>query len=117
MPGEQRVTATAYPQPCTSEPATAPWSIAPLTVTFAAGANTLPLEFKRNTPVTIAPVFDTDPQPLLVEPGSYVRTGRNGEDIAGPNYALDGWEVRQFVTGGERVLFSTRGKGLPYPLF
>jgi hypothetical protein len=118
LTGDHRVTATAYPQPCSSEPATAPWIINPLVVTFATGNNTLPLEFKRNVPVAISPVFDQDPSPMIIRPGTQVRTGRNGEDATGPNFSLDGWELRQIplppAKGAETLVFSLFGKGVPY---
>ncbi len=51
-----------------------------------------------------------------------MRTGRNFEDTAGPNYALDGWDVMQIalpLVGGGGVpsttmLFSTDSGQLPY---
>jgi hypothetical protein len=118
LTGEHRVTATAYAPPCSIEPATPPWVIAPIIVSFDVGANSLALEFKRNVPVAIDPVFDEDPAPLAVRTGSYVRTSRNGEDTTGPNFALDGWELRQLTlppaVATETLVFTTQGKGVPY---
>jgi hypothetical protein len=121
--GESHVTATAYGQPCGSEPADAPWIADEQIFTFVHGANQLTLAFHSNTSVTIDPTFDDDNTNLVVRPGTLVRTGRNGEDAAGPNLSLDGWEVKQFTLpppggagpGTETVLFSLEGKGgMPY---
>lgn len=116
--GEDRVTATAYPQPCTMDPGSAaPWTADAQTLTLAGGANLVSLSFHKTADVTIDPNFD-DTRPLVVRAGSQVRISRNGEDTAGPNFALDGWEVRQLTLPpaavGETVLFSVEGKGVPY---
>ncbi len=120
--GDNRVTATAYAPPCSAEPAPPPWKADDQIVTFAAGQNTLRLAFHPSVSVGIDPTFDQDGA-LLVREDTRVRTGRNGEDAAGPNYSLDGWEVKAIsVPGasppglpGESTLFSTQGKGnLPY---
>jgi hypothetical protein len=117
-PGENRVTATAYPTPCASEPTNAPWMTDAQLTTFVTGNNTLSLVFHRNVDVGVDAQFDVDPVPLVVRAGSFVRTGRNGEDTTGPNFALDGWEVKQIplppATGPETLVFTTEGKGLPY---
>lgn len=114
--GEGRVTATAYPTPCTSEPETPPWTADPQTVTFVSGPNTVKLAFHQTADASIDPSFD-DTSALVVRSGSQVRVSRNGEDIAGPNFALDGWEVKQLTLPpaavSERVVFSLEGKGLP----
>jgi hypothetical protein len=115
--GEDRVTATAYPTPCTNEPAQAPWTADAQTVTLVPGGNTVALHFHQSTDVTVDPNFD-DTKPLVVRLGSQVRISRNGEDTAGPNFALDAWEVRQLslppAPVGETLLFSLEGKGVPY---
>jgi hypothetical protein len=115
--GEDRVTATAYPTPCASEPASAPWTADAQTQTFVTGANTITLNFHQTVDANINPNFD-DTQPLVVRAGSQVRISRNGEDIAGPNFALDGWEVKQLTLPPaavkETVVFSLDGKGVPY---
>jgi hypothetical protein len=116
--GDNRVTATAYAQPCNAEPTNAPWITTPQIVTFANAPNTLNLQFQRNVAVTVVPGFNPDPAPLLLRPGTLVRTGRNGEDAAGPNFTLDGWEVKQIAFPSamptETTLFSVEGKGIPY---
>jgi hypothetical protein len=115
--GEDRVTATAYPPPCGTEPGVVPWTADPQTVNLVSGPNTVTLNFHQNVDVGIDPNFD-DTKPLVVRGGSQVRISRNGEDTAGPNFALDGWEVKQLslppAPVGETVLFSLEGKGLPY---
>src|SRR5439155_3566234 len=115
--GEDRVTATAYPPPCGTEPGAAPWAADAQTVTIARGANTVTLNFHQNVDVGIDPNFD-DTKPLVVRAGSQVRISRNGEDTAGPNYALDGWEVKRLTLPPapvtETVVFSIEGKGVPY---
>ena len=62
--------------------------------TFVTGANTVTLNFHQTVDANINPNFDNT-QPLVVRDGSQVRISRNGEDIAGPNFALDGWEVKR----------------------
>jgi hypothetical protein len=114
--GESRVTATAYPPPCSAEPAQPPWIADEQITTFTDGANTLMLRFHANTQVAIDPTFDDiNPLHVTVRPGSPIRTGRNGEDAAGPNYSLDGWEIKRIAlppeAPSETVLFSTEGKG------
>jgi hypothetical protein len=115
--GEDRVTATAYPTPCSSEPAQAPWVADAQTVTLVPGSNTVSLSFHQSTDVTVDPNFD-DTKPLVVRFGSQVRISRNGEDTAGPNLALDAWEVKRMTLPPapvtETVLFSLEGKGVPY---
>jgi hypothetical protein len=115
--GEDRVTATAYPTPCASEPASAPWTADAQTQTFVTGANTVTLNFHQTVDANINPNFDNT-RPLVVRAGSQVRISRNGEDIAGPNFALDGWEVKQLTLPPaavrETVVFSLDGKGVPY---
>jgi hypothetical protein len=115
--GEDRVTATAYAQPCSLEPTPAPWVADPQVVTFGAGSNTLTLNFHQNGGVTIDPNFDNT-APLIVRAGSVARLARNGEDASGPNYSLDGWEVKQIAlppaAASETVLFTTENKGLGY---
>jgi hypothetical protein len=116
-PGETSITATAYPTPCGTEPAQAPWLADDQVKTFAAGGDTLRLAFHQNTSVTIDPVFDGT-SAAVIEPGSRVRTGRNGEDVAG-EFAIDGFGVTRIgypARGGsggpaESFLFSTEGKG------
>jgi hypothetical protein len=120
--GESHVTATAYAPPCSSEPADAPWIADEQIFTFTRGANQLTLNFHANTNVVIDPVFDDNETNIVIRPGSLVRTGRNGEDAAGPNFSLDGWEVKQFTApppggagpGTDTVVFSMEGKGPPY---
>jgi hypothetical protein len=115
--GEGRVTATAYPTPCGSEPAAAPWTADAQTVTFVKGANTVTLNFHQTVDAGIDANFD-DTKPLVVRAGSQVRISRNGEDTAGPNFALDGWEVKQLTLPpaavSETVVFSLEGKGVDY---
>lgn len=137
--GEARVSATAYPEPCSAQPAKAPWVSSAQLFTFASGSNTLTLTFHPNPAVVaVDPVFDDGTSGgLVLRPGSMRRLGRNNEDVAGPDLALDGWEVKQFavppVSGGpspdggypvpydggflangwqasERVLFSMEGQ-------
>jgi len=57
--GEDRVTATAYPTPCTSEPPTAPWTADAQTVTLTSGSNTVSLKFHQTGDVNIDPAFRT----------------------------------------------------------
>ena len=115
--GEDRVTATAYATPCSNEPLSAPWAADAQTATFVQGANSITLAFHQNVDVGIDPRFD-DTKPLVVRAGSQTRISRNGEDSAGPNFSLDGWEVKQLslppAAVGESVLFSLEGKGVPY---
>lgn len=122
--GENRITATAYAAPCTPEPAAPPWIASEQIVDLVAGANSINLMFVPNAEVVVDPNFwdDVDPE-LTVRAGSAIRTGRNFEDAAGPNYALDGWDVYQIalplVGGGGTAtatfLFSTETAGvLPY---
>lgn len=114
LPGDTRVTATAYPEPCSVEPTQPPWIADEQITTFTGAANTLMLEFHENASVVIDPTFDGTPQ-LVLRAGSPVRLGRNGEDAAGPGFALDGWDVKRIAlppaAPGETVLFSTQGKG------
>jgi hypothetical protein len=115
--GETSISATAYPTPCSTEPAQAPWVADDQVKVFAAGADTLRLAFHQNSSITIDPVFDGAGE-ATVEEGSRVRTGRNGEDIAG-DLAVDGFDVTRIgfpapgSSGGpvETFLFSTEGKG------
>ena len=116
LPGDNRVTATAFPLPCNIEPAQPPWIADPQIATFSAGANTLMLHFHQNTSVAIDPVFDDNSAPQVVlRPGSPFQLGRNGEDAAAPNFSLDGWDIKQIAlppaAPSETVVFSTRGKG------
>lgn len=122
--GENRITATAYPAPCIPEPSAPPWIANEQIVDLVAGANTVNLMFVPNAEVVVDPNFWDDVDPLLtVQPGSAVRTGRNFEDAAGANYAIDGWDVYQIalplVGGGgtpsATFLFSTQTPGvIPY---
>src|SRR5262249_29610712 len=73
--------------------------------TFAAGANTVHLAFHADVTVGVDPSFDTDAA-VAVRDGTRVRTGRNGEDAAGPDLALDGW-------GGSRIALPAGGGGGP----
>ncbi|HEU5056978.1 MAG TPA: hypothetical protein VFU21_10660 [Kofleriaceae bacterium] len=118
--GEHRVTAVAYPPPCDPEPAEPPWIADEQVVTFVRGPNSLTLNFRTNVGVGVDPIFwdDVDPQ-LAIEPGSTLRTGRNFEDAAGGNFAVDGWDVLQIAlppaggggTPSATVLFSTQPSG------
>jgi len=112
--GEAHVTATAYPQPCSQEPASAPWVADEQITTFTGGANVLVLNFHATTDVTVDPVFE-GARNVGVRPGSGARLGRNGEDAAGPGFALDGWSVNQIAlppaAAVETFLFSMRGQG------
>lgn len=114
LPGDTRVTATAYPEPCSVEPSPSPWIADEQITTFTGGANTLMLQFHENASVAIDPTFD-GPGQLVLRAGSPVRLGRNGEDAAGPGFALDGWDVKRIAlppaAPSETVLFSTQGKG------
>jgi hypothetical protein len=117
--GDAHVTATAYPAPCSNEPAQPAWLADEKIATLVGGPNVLALMFRRNVDVSIDPTFEGDPQPVAIQPGSQVRTGRNGEDAAGPDFSLDGFEVKQIAlppaAPSETVLFSTEGKpGIPY---
>lgn len=116
LPGENRVTATAFPLPCSAEPTQPPWVADTQVSTFSLGANTLMLHFHEPTSVAIDPTFDDNsPTQVVLRPGSPVRLGRNGEDAAGPNYALDGWDIKRIAlppaAPSETLVFSTRGKG------
>jgi len=123
--GEHRVTAVAYPEPCTAEPAAPPWRADDQIIDLVRGANTLVLRFHADTTVDVDPEFD-GAEPLVVRAGTRTRIGRNGEDAAGPDYSLDGWEVKRITvppaggggTASETTLFSLEGVGganaLPY---
>jgi hypothetical protein len=123
--GEHHVTAVAYPQPCQSPPASAPWEAEPQVARFLPGDNELPLHFRGASGVGVVPDFDGDESLIVIEE-TRVRIGRNGEDAAGTDLSLDGWEVRQIAVppaggGGvatETTLFSLEGVGgvdaLPY---
>lgn len=120
-PGEHRVTAVAFPQPCNAEPASPPWVADVQTVTFTPGrTNILLLTFRSAAEVFIVPEFESDAI-LDLRPGSRVQLGRNGEDISGPGFAIDGWQVKKLQLpppggGGapaETTLFSVRGFGMP----
>ena len=121
--GETRINATAYAPPCDPEPAEPNWIADEQIVFLVEGANAIHLDFRPNVVVGVDPTFwdDQDPQ-LVIQPGSEVRTGRNFEDGASPNYAVDGWDVMQVTlppTGGggtptSTMLFSTRTSPLPY---
>ena len=122
--GETRITATAYPPPCDAEPAEPPWIADEQILFLVQGTNPLSLNFRPNVTVVVDPTFWDDQDPTLaVQPGSELRTGRNLEDTAGPNLALDGWDVMTIAlppTGGggtpsTSFLFSTQTSGaLPY---
>jgi hypothetical protein len=116
--GDNHVVATAYPEPCSVEPAPAPWHAAEQIAELVPGTNTLHLQFSSDADVVIDPTFDGAGDPVAIVPGSLVRLGRNGEDAAGPNFSLDGFEVKAIgVPPGapsETVLFSVEGKGPPY---
>lgn len=112
--GEHRVTAIAYPTPCNPPPASPAWQADEVTATFGAGANALMLNFKRKVRIDVIPGFEDDQAPPLVErAGSRVDAGRNGEDAAGPDLSLDGWEVKRIAlppaAPTETTLFSTIG--------
>lgn len=115
LTGDSRVTATAYPQPCSAEPADPPWIADQQIATFTGGDNTLMLHFVASASVTIDPTFDDGARQVVLRAGSPVRLARNGEDAAGPNYSLDGWEIKRIALPpdppGETVLFTTKGKG------
>jgi len=122
--GEHRVTAIAYAPPCDPAAAEPPWVADEQIVDFIRGANTLTLNFRTNVDAGVDPIFwdDVDPE-LVLQAGSTVRTGRNFEDTAGGNYAVDGWDVMQIglpPNGGggapsTTFLFSTQTSGaLPY---
>lgn len=114
--GETRVTAVAYAAPCSAEPPQPPWIADAQLITFTGGANTLTLAFHRNANTTIDPTFDDESSPVSLD-GAPLRIGRNGEDAAGPGFALDGWDVKLLGLppgATETVLFSLEGKGPPY---
>ena len=116
LPGENRVTATAFPLPCGSEPAQPPWVADVQVAAFTTGANTLMLHFHEPTSVAIDPTFDDNsPTQVVLRPGSPFPLGRNGEDAAGPNFSLDGWDIKRIAlppaAPSETLVFSTRGKG------
>ena len=112
--GEAHVTATAYAAPCSAEPAEAPWIADEQITTFTTGANVLVLSFHSSASVTIEPSFE-QPGEVAVRPGSGARLGRNGEDAAGPGFALDGWSVTELTlppaAPSETFRFSLRGQG------
>ncbi len=112
--GEAHVTATAYPEPCSAEPAEPPWIADEQIANFTGGANVLVLSFHSSASVTIDPEFE-QPGEIAVRPGTGARLARNGEDVAGPGFALDGWNVTALTlppaAPTETVLFSVRGQG------
>lgn len=116
--GDNHVVATAYPEPCSVEPAPPPWRAAEQIAELVPGDNTLHLQFNSDTEVVVDPTFDGPGDPVAIVPGSLVRLGRNGEDAAGPNFSLDGFEVKAIgvppAAPSETVLFSVEGKGPPY---
>jgi hypothetical protein len=122
--GEHRVTAAAFPPPCDQPLAEPPWLADEQIVSLESGDQSVTLSFKRNVKVTLVPEFEgDDPAPLIVRDESYVRTGRNGEDAAGPGYSLDGWEVKVISvpppggggTASETILFTSEHRcDLPY---
>src|SRR5262245_52152379 len=116
--GDNHVTATAYPAPCTVEPAQPPWRADEQLVELLAGQNVLHLNFASDVDVVVDPTCEGQGDPVAIAPGSLVRTGRNGEDAAGPNFSLDGFEVKAIgippAAPSEAVLFSVEGKGPPY---
>lgn len=116
LPGESRVTATAFALPCTAEPSQPRWVADPQITTFSSGANTVMLHFREATSVVIDPTFDDNDAPqIALRPGSPFRTGRNGEDAAGPDFALDGWDIQRIAlppaAPSATLVFSTQGKG------
>lgn len=116
--GDNHVVATAYPEPCSVEPASPPWRAAEQIAGLAPGDNILHLQFNSDADVVVDPAFDGPGDPVAIVPGSQVRLGRNGEDAAGPNFSLDGFEVKAIgvppAAASETVLFSVEGKGPPY---
>jgi hypothetical protein len=117
--GDHRVTAVAYAEPCDQPPAAMPWTADEQIASFQAGDNLLRLVFRAGASVDVDPEFEGHAQPIVDEP-TRVRVGRNGEDAAGPDLALDGWEVKQLTVpppgggpAGETVRFSVAGH-LPY---
>lgn len=116
--GDNHVSAIAYPPPCAVEPAAPPWRAAEQIAVLVPGTNLLHLQFNSDADVVVDPTFDGPGDPIAIEPGSRVRLGRNGEDAAGPNFSLDGFEVKAIGLPpgprSETVLFSVEGKGLPY---
>ena len=112
--GEAHVTATAYPEPCSAEPAEPPWIADEQIASFTGGANVLVLSFHSSASVTIDPEFE-QPGEIAVRPGTGARLARNGEDAAGPGFALDGWNVTALTlppaAPTETALFSVRGQG------
>lgn len=113
-PGEVHVTAEAYAAPCNQAPAEPPWIATEQITTFAGGANVLVLDFHPSASVVIQPQFETEGA-LVVRPGSERSLLRNGEDAAGPGFALDGWGVSQIAlppaVPSQAPLFSMRGQG------
>jgi DNA-binding beta-propeller fold protein YncE len=118
LAGDSHVTATAYPAPCPVEPAQPPWRADEQLVELVTGQNILHLHFSGDAEVVVDPTFEGQGGPIAIAPGSLVRTGRNGEDAAGPNFSLDGFEVKAIgippAAPSETVLFSVEGKGPPY---
>ncbi|HWO22462.1 MAG TPA: hypothetical protein VNO30_27075 [Kofleriaceae bacterium] len=112
--GEAHVTATAYPEPCSAEPTEPPWIADEQITTFNSGANVLVLSFHSSASVTIEPSFEL-PGEVAVRPATGARLSRNGEDAAGPGFALDGWNVTALTlppaAPTETFLFSVRGQG------
>lgn len=112
--GEAHVTATAYAQPCSQEPAEAPWVADEQITTFLGGANVLVLNFHASSSVTVDPMFPA-PRTIATRSGSSVHLSRNGEDAAGPSFALDGWNVLELglppAAPTETLRFSMQGQG------
>jgi hypothetical protein len=112
--GEARVTATAYAQPCSAEPADAPWLTGEQITTFNSGANVLVLNFHANAAVTIDAVFDTEHK-VTPRFATDRRLSRNGEDAAGPNFYLDAWTVIEVPLPPaepiEHPIFNMKGLG------
>jgi hypothetical protein len=116
--GENHVSAIAYPGLCPTEPDQPVWRAAEQIVDLAPGDNTLHLVFHHEATVIVDPTFDGPGDAVAIVPGSQLRLGRNGEDAAGPNFSLDGFEVKAIGLPpgppSETVMFSVEGKGLPH---
>jgi hypothetical protein len=116
--GEHDVRAVAYAEPCDVAPASPPWIADPQVADFRPGHNELRLQIRGAGDVEVVPEFDDD-DALIVDDTTRIRTGRNGEDAAGADLSLDGWEVKRIalpaVGGGGApsaiTLFSFEGVG------
>ena len=112
--GEQRITATAFATPCTSEPTSPPWTADPQIATFAASGSSVTLAFHATADVGIGATFDDSGPAIAVHDETRIEAGRSGEDAAAGGYILDGWDVQKIplppAAGPATTIFTTLGK-------